>query len=68
MNNQNPSEIPQKPEKLFTCVMKCAHCLKEIGRQEHITRTQRLSANKAGYRPCDEHPNYGFVTELIPEE
>jgi hypothetical protein len=60
-------ETPQ-PEKLFTCVMKCAHCLKEIGRQKHMTRDQRLSSPiRTGYKPCSEHPNYGFVIELTPE-
>ncbi len=67
MNNSQATPNQPDDNKLFTCILKCAHCLKEIGRQAHMTRTQHISVARSSYKPCNEHPNYGFVTELIPE-
>lgn len=70
---QDQSTIQQQPEKLYTCVMKCAICLKQLGTQKHVPHRQfsgepvRWSTVRADYKACVEHPNYGFIVEWEPE-
>lgn len=63
MNQQSKNEL----DKLYTVTFKCAHCMRILGSSKNQVKTQTGRWTKADFKPCPEHPGYGFVAEWEPQ-
>jgi len=57
MENQEP--------KLYTCIMKCAMCLRELGVAYHVPKTP---GTRMEHKECPDHKPLEFVLEWQAEE